>query len=75
MFFYEEELYAMTLPLYAIILLIVPLVIIILLYICLHRQPMITPVASFKVPLVPLLPLLSVFSNTYLMVHLQEFTW
>lgn len=75
MFFYEEELYSLKVPLYALILLIVTLVIIIGLYICLQRQPKITPTASFKVPFVPLLPLLSVFSNTYLMVHLEEFTW
>lgn len=75
MFFFEEQLYTLEIPVVALIFLIVTLVIIIGLYICLHRQPMIVSTASFKVPLVPLLPLLSVFSNTYLMVHLEEFTW
>ncbi|XP_012061678.1 PREDICTED: high affinity cationic amino acid transporter 1 [Atta cephalotes] len=39
------------------------------------RQPVQRIELSFKVPLVPLIPCLSIFINTYLMLQLDIFTW
>lgn len=39
------------------------------------RQPMVPASMFFKVPLVPLLPLISIFMNTYLMCQLEYQTW
>ncbi|XP_060529689.1 high affinity cationic amino acid transporter 1 isoform X2 [Cylas formicarius] len=39
------------------------------------RQPAVDPQLSFKVPLVPLIPCLSVFFNLYLMLELDLHTW
>ncbi|XP_018354563.1 PREDICTED: cationic amino acid transporter 3 [Trachymyrmex septentrionalis] len=39
------------------------------------RQPVQRTELSFKVPLVPLIPCLSIFINTYLMLQLDIFTW
>ncbi|KAG5344150.1 CTR1 protein, partial [Acromyrmex charruanus] len=39
------------------------------------RQPVQKTELSFKVPLVPLIPCLSIFINTYLMLQLDVFTW
>lgn len=39
------------------------------------RQPMVDADLYFKVPLVPLFPLISVFMNTYLMCQLEIQTW
>ncbi|KAI2801539.1 hypothetical protein RDWZM_008509 [Blomia tropicalis] len=75
MYFYEEQLYQMTLPISVTIAFVSLLIVIIALTVCLARQPMIGSSVSFKVPLVPVLPLLSVFANTYLMVHLSILTW
>ncbi len=43
--------------------------------VCLARQPTTEERLSFKVPLVPLLPMFSVFINIYLMMKLSEATW
>lgn len=43
--------------------------------ICLSLQPKTTQVISFKVPLVPLLPGVSIFVNVYLMMKLPTETW
>ncbi|CAG2102997.1 unnamed protein product [Medioppia subpectinata] len=42
---------------------------------CLMRQPMIQKSRSFEVPGVPVIPLLSVFINVYLMFNLSYDTW
>lgn len=47
----------------------------ILTYFIVARQPMADASLYFKVPLVPFLPLLSVFMNTYLMCQLEYQTW
>ncbi|CAL1687717.1 unnamed protein product [Lasius platythorax] len=39
------------------------------------RQPIQKTELSFKVPLVPLIPCLSIFTNIYLMFQLDVFTW
>ncbi|XP_032687216.1 cationic amino acid transporter 3 isoform X2 [Odontomachus brunneus] len=39
------------------------------------RQPVQKIELSFKVPLVPLIPCLSIFTNIYLMLQLDVFTW
>ncbi|EFN79322.1 High affinity cationic amino acid transporter 1 [Harpegnathos saltator] len=39
------------------------------------RQPVQKIQLSFKVPLVPLVPCLSIFINAYLMLQLDVFTW
>lgn len=75
MFVYEDKVYDQTIPLYATLLIALSLVLIVGFFICLSRQPMVVSSASFKVPLVPFIPLLSVFSNIYLMAHLATFTW
>ena len=43
--------------------------------VCLARQPTTEERLSFKVPMVPLLPMFSVFINIYLMMKLSEATW
>lgn len=43
--------------------------------VCLGRQPRNERQLSFQVPLVPYLPLLSVFINVYLMFNLSAITW
>lgn len=47
----------------------------IIFYIIIARQPNFACDLSFKVPLVPLLPLISVFMNLYLMFQLDFHTW
>ncbi|CAG2173913.1 unnamed protein product [Oppiella nova] len=39
------------------------------------RQPQTDEKMSFKIPGVPLIPVLSVFVNIYLMIHLSSLTW
>lgn len=41
----------------------------------LYMQPTTNERLRFKVPLVPLLPMLSIFFNVYLMMKLSEATW
>lgn len=75
MFAYEDALYAGSLPPLGIVLISLTIFLLFVLLLLLSRQPMVVRSGSFKVPLVPLLPLLSVFTNTYLMVHLNVMTW
>ena len=42
---------------------------------CISLQPNSQQNLNFKVPLVPLLPTVSVFINTYLMLKLSTITW
>lgn len=50
-------------------------VILILIMIIIAMQPISTIELTFKVPLVPVIPCLSVFANLYLMFQLDVFTW
>ncbi|CAG2110549.1 unnamed protein product, partial [Medioppia subpectinata] len=43
--------------------------------IALRRQPQTAERLSFRIPAVPLVPVLSVFVNIYLMIHLSSLTW
>lgn len=75
LFVYEAEIYELNLSIKIWILFGVILFIIIFLVVCLSLQPKTSTSATFKVPLVPLIPFLSVFANTYLMTHLSDKTW
>jgi hypothetical protein len=48
---------------------------VILIGVCIWRQPQNKKSITFKMPLVPLLPILSVFINFYLMAVLNKATW
>ncbi|KAI1296536.1 Cationic amino acid transporter 2 [Halotydeus destructor] len=50
-------------------------VVILILSICLHRQPQSSTVLNFEVPFVPYLPLLSILANVYLALSLSLMTW
>ncbi|KAL1448816.1 hypothetical protein WDU94_000074 [Cyamophila willieti] len=58
---------------------VVAFVLLILVYLttllCLSRQAQNVKALNFRVPLVPLIPCLSIFLNTYLMVNLDPSTW
>lgn len=45
------------------------------LVIAIGRQPIKDETLAFKVPLVPLVPCLSILINLYLMLQLDSFTW
>lgn len=49
--------------------------ILVLLLVAIHRLPQSPQQLAFKVPLVPLLPALSIFINAYLMVNMRMVTW
>lgn len=59
----------------AIILLAIPVVTIVLIMVSLSRQPHSTQITTFKVPLIPWFPALSIMINIYLMVELGGATW
>ncbi|XP_054161649.1 cationic amino acid transporter 2-like [Oppia nitens] len=59
----------------AIIGVVLTLVLVILVMICLTRQPTIAKSKHFEVPWIPLIPFLSVFVNFYLMLNLSTATW
>ncbi|XP_054166587.1 cationic amino acid transporter 2-like [Oppia nitens] len=65
---YQLKLYAL-LPVFGTLLLLTVLMI------GLKRQPQTDEKMSFKIPGVPVIPVLSVFVNIYLMIHLSSITW
>nr|XP_027201919.1 high affinity cationic amino acid transporter 1-like isoform X2 [Dermatophagoides pteronyssinus] len=73
---FEDKIWSLTLPYYGIIPLIGIFLLFIFVVFCLARQPKTrNESTSFRVPLIPYIPLFSVFANTYLMVHLNQMTW
>jgi hypothetical protein len=59
----------------AIITVLVSFVVIVFFFLCLSMQPINEKQASFEVPLVPALPMLSVMINVFLMLNLSYPTW
>jgi hypothetical protein len=57
------------------ILTVLVFLVLLVVMICLGRQPITEERLSFKVPVVPWLPMFSVFVNVYLMMKLSEATW
>lgn len=73
MVWYESELFnCKPGPIIAIVIL---LFFIILMMLSLWRQPTSSKLLSFQVPFVPLIPVLSMFVNIYLMLKLNHLTW
>ncbi|CAH1183413.1 unnamed protein product [Phaedon cochleariae] len=62
-------------PIIYYILVSIILLILVILMIILSRQPQSDRELTFKVPLVPLIPCLSVIFHTHLMMNLGAFTW
>ncbi|XP_064641852.1 high affinity cationic amino acid transporter 1-like [Lineus longissimus] len=60
---------------WALFLVILPCILIIFLIVTISRQPQNVKDLKFKVPLVPILPCISVAVNTYLMMKLSPETW
>lgn len=57
------------------VILILLVVLLLAMFVVIARQPKAKFESSFKVPLVPFLPLLSIFMNLYLMFQLDVHTW
>ena len=60
---------------YAIILLVILSIVLILFLLIIWRQPQDENIKSFKIPFVPLFPMISIFINIYLMMSLTFYTW
>ena len=60
---------------YAITLLVIFIIILTVFLIIIWRQPQNKSIKTFKVPLVPFFPMISIFINIYLMMSLELFTW
>lgn len=58
-----------------IVFIIYFLVVITIVSLIIWRQPQVTNIKTFKIPLVPFLPLLSVLVNVYMMMTLTATTW
>ena len=71
--FMPNQLYALK-P-YALSSVLITLLLLIVCIIALRRQPETDEKMSFKTPGNPLVPVLSVFVNIYLMIHLSSLTW
>lgn len=72
---YDAQVYNLSLPIGVIILLVIIMLIITIGLIALGRQPTVQREISFKVPFVPLIPMLSILANTNLMLQLSIITW
>lgn len=57
------------------VILILLVVLLLVMFVVIARQPKAKFDSSFKVPVVPFLPLLSIFMNLYLMFQLDVHTW
>ena len=71
--FLPNQLYSLN-P-YALTSVFFTLIVLIVFMVALRRQPETDEKMSFKIPGVPLIPVLSVFVNIYLMIHLSTLTW
>lgn len=60
---------------YTIAIIIVLSLLVLILSVLIWIQPQITSIKTFKVPLVPFFPFLSVLANTYMMMTLSAITW
>ena len=60
---------------YAIALLVIFAILFIVFLFIIWRQPENKAIETFKLPLVPFLPMISIFINIYLMMSLALYTW
>ncbi len=60
---------------YAITSLVIFILTLIIFLLIIWRQPQNTNISTFKIPLVPFFPMISIFINIYLMMSLDVQTW